>query len=244
MKQLSVIAKHEFNSFFSSLTGYIIMSLFLLGQGLFLWVLPNEHNVFGSGYASLDGLFTITPYLFLFLCPAITMRSVAEEQQQGTLELLFVRPIQKYKIILGKILGAWGVVLITLLLSMVWFVAIWFLASPRGNVDSGAFLGSMIGLMLLSMVYVAIGVLSSAMTNNQIFAFLFAATLSFFFFVGFDFVALLFAKGSVSNLVASIGINYHYKSISRGVVDSRDLIYFATTTAVVIYLAVFIIKRK
>ncbi len=244
MTKTLVIAKREFSVFFASPTGYITLSIFLVGGALFLWVFPNEYSVLSSGYASLDGMFAIAPYLFLFLCPAITMRSLAEERQQGTIELLMVRPISKRQIVLGKLLGAWFVVVVALVLTLVWFVAIWLLASPQGNVDSGAFWGSMIGLLFLSLVYISIGVFTSSFSSNQIFAFITGATISFVMFRGFDFFSMLFAKGSVSRFVSSIGINYHYRSVSRGVIDSRDLLYFVVATLLFTYLTVFLIKRK
>lgn len=244
MRQVITIAKKEFRSFFGSIFGYIILAIFLLGGALFLWIFPNQYNIIDNGYAALDGLFAITPYLFLFLCPAITMRSIAEERQQGTLELLFARPVTKRQIVLGKSLGSWIIVLVALVFVLVWFVSVSLLASPRGNVDGGAFWGSMIGLLFLSAIYIAIGIFTSSLTSSQIFAFVLGATLSFLMFKGFDFVSLLFVKGNMSNLIASLGINYHYKSISRGVVDSRDLIYFVVVTSVFVIATIGVLRRR
>ena len=171
MKQILTIAKKEFRSFFGSILGYIVLAIFLLGGALFLWIFPNQYNIIDSGYAALDGLFAITPYLFLFLCPAITMRSFAEERQQGTLELLLARPVSKRRIVVGKSLGSWAIVIVALLFVLVWYVSVSLLASPKGNVDSGAFWGSMLGLLFLSAIYIAIGIFSSSITGNQIFAF-------------------------------------------------------------------------
>lgn len=243
MRQTLSISKKEFRGFFGTAVGYIILAIFLIGGALFLWVFPNQYNVLDSGYASLDGLFRITPYLFLFLCPAITMRSFAEERQQGTLELMFARPIGKGKIVLGKVLGSWLIVIVALVLSLVWYFALLWLASPQGNVDSGAFWGSMLGLLFLSAIYTAIGVFASSTTSNQIFAFVLGAALAFVAFKGFDFLAMMFQSGSLSNFISSIGINYHYKSISRGVIDSRDIAYFVVATALFLFLTNFWLKR-
>lgn len=244
MKQILTIAKKEFRSFFGSILGYIVLAIFLLGGGFFLWIFPNQYNIIDSGYAALDGLFAITPYLFLFLCPAITMRSFAEERQQGTLELLLARPVSKRRIVVGKSLGSWAIVIVALLFVLVWYVSVSMLASPKGNVDSGAFWGSMLGLLFLSAIYIAIGIFSSSITGNQIFAFVLGATMSFVMFKGFDFVGLLFVKGNVTDLISALGINYHYKSISRGVVDSRDVVYFLVATFVFIYATIVVLNRK
>ena len=225
MNEIFAIAKKEFCSFFGSIVGYIVIGIFLLGGALALWFFPSEYNVLDSGYADLSGFFALTPYLFLFLVPAITMKSFAEERQQGTWEMLLSRPISHTQIVSGKALGCWLIVLVALVLSLVWWQSVKYLATPTGNVDSGGFWGAMIGLVWLSVIYTAIGIFSSSTTKNQIFAFVLASTLSFVVFKGFDFVSMLLS-GSVSNMVSALGINYHYKSIARGVVDSRDLTYF------------------
>ncbi|MDR0828499.1 MAG: gliding motility-associated ABC transporter permease subunit GldF [Prevotellaceae bacterium] len=230
------LTKKEFRSFFGTATGYIVILIFLVGAALFLWVFPNPYNVLDSGYAALDGLFALAPWLFLFLCPAITMRLFAEEKQQGTLELLLARPASKRSIMLGKSLAGWLLTIITLLPTLVWFMSINLLAEPAFNVDSGAFWGSFIGLLFLSAIYVSIGVFASSISDNQVVAFLLAAVLCFALYIGFDFIGSLFTNGTISQFVRNIGIDAHYKSISRGVIDSRDLLYFIIVSAIFLFL--------
>jgi len=244
MKTIFTITKKELRSFFSSATGYIVLAIFLIGTALFLWVFPNQYNVLDSGYAALDGLFALAPMLFLFLCPAITMRLFAEEKQQGTLEMLLSRPISKLSLVLGKALSGWLLVIIALLGTLVWYFSINLLAVPAGNVDSGAFWGSFIGLLLLSGVYVSIGVFASSIADNQVVAFMIAAVLCFTLFIGFNFVGALFTNGATSQFISSIGIDYHYKSISRGVIDSRDLLYFIVVSAIFLWLSKIVLEKK
>jgi len=209
-----------------------------------LWVFPNQYNVLDSGYASLDGLFALAPMLFLFLCSAITMRLFAEENQQGTLEMLFARPVSKLSLVLGKALSGWLLVIIALIGTLVWYFSIKMLAVPVGNVDSGAFWGSFIGLLLLSCVYVSIGVFASSIAGNQVVAFMISAVLCFAFFIGFNFVGALFSNGATSQFISSIGIDYHYKSISRGVIDSRDLLYFLVVSAIFLFFSKIILEKQ
>jgi ABC-2 type transport system permease protein len=244
LKTVLSISKRELRSFFGSVTGYVVIAIFLVGTSLFLWVFPNNYNVLDSGYASLDGLFVLAPWLFLFLCPAITMRLFAEEKQQGTLELLLARPASKYAIVLGKALSGWFIVIITLLITLVWYSSIKFLAEPVGNVDTGAFWGSFTGLLLLSAVYIAIGVFASAISDNQVVAFLIAAVMCFVIFIGFDFLSSLTTDGSLSRTINLLGVDAHYKSISRGVIDSRDLLYFVAVSALFLFLTEFILKKR
>lgn len=221
-----VVFKKEFCSFFNSASGYIVIALFLLGTSLFLWVFPNDYNVLNSGYASLDGLFALAPWLYLFLCPAITMRLFAEERQQGTIELLITRPISKLSLVLGKMFAGWMLVLVALAPTLIWYFSINILAEPAGNVDSGAFWGSFIGLVLLAALYTSIGVFASALSMNQIVSFMLAVLFSFILFYGFELLGSLFTNGDIEQAIQNFGINAHYKSMSRGVIDSRDLLYF------------------
>ena len=244
MKTIFLITKKELRSFFSSATGYIVLAIFLIGGALFLWVFPNQYNVLDSGYASLDGLFALAPMLFLFLCPAITMRLFAEEKQQGTLEMLLSRPISKMSLVLGKAFAGWLLVIIALVGTLIWYVSINVLAMPVGNVDAGAFWGSFIGLLFLSGIYVAVGVFASSISDNQVVAFMIAAVLCFVLYIGFDFVGALFTNGTTNRFISSIGIDYHYKSISRGVIDSRDLLYFIVVSAIFLFLSKIVLERK
>jgi ABC-2 type transport system permease protein len=175
------VFKKELRTFFSNATGYIVIGIFLLLTSLFLWVIPGEFNILDAGYANVDGLFYLAPWLFLFLCPAVTMRLFAEEKQTGTWELLITKPISKLQIATGKYLAGWLLVIIALLPTLLYYFSVSYLAEPMGNVDSGAFWGSFIGLIFLSGVYVAIGLFASSLSNNQIVSFVVAVVLSFFF---------------------------------------------------------------
>lgn len=221
------VLRKEFRAFFSNATGYIVIGVFLLLTALFLWVIPGEYNILEAGYANVDGLFYLAPWLFLFLCPAITMRLVAEEKQTGTWELLITKPIGKLQIVLGKYMAGWLVVTLALVPTLIYYFSVFYLAEPVGNIDSGAFWGSFIGLFLLAAVYVAIGLFASSLSSNQIVSFVVAVVLSFFFYYGFEVLASFFTNGQIIQTLDVLGIHAHYKSMSRGVIDSRDLLYFS-----------------
>lgn len=232
---ISIFIK-EINAFFTSLIGYIAIVVFLVAIGLFMWVFP-ETSVMDFGYASLQQLFDIGPWIFLFLIPAITMRSFAEELKTGTIELLVTRPISEIKIILGKYLSALVLIVFSLLPTLIYYYTIYQLGAPKGNIDSGAMIGSYIGLFMLGASYVAIGIFASSLTSNQIVAFIISIFLCFFFYVGFDYIsALEIFYGKTDDIIQSIGINSHYVSISRGVLDTRDVIYFFSLIALFILL--------
>lgn len=236
------ILKKELVSFFSSLTGYIAVGVFLLLCSWFLWLSPNEFNVLNAGYANIDGLFYLAPWAFLFLVPAITMRSFAEEKKTGTMEMLLTRPITETRLVLGKFLAAVAVIALSLLPTLLYFYTVSALGNPIGNVDGGATWGAFIGLLLLASCYAAVGIFASSLTDSQIVAFLIAAALCFFLFIGFDGLAALpFVKG-VNSLIANLGINEHYKSVSRGVVELRDVLYFFGV--MVIFVAAARLKLK
>ena len=237
------IFRKELRSFFSNATGYIVIGIFLLLTGLFLWVIPGQYNIIDAGYANVDGLFYLAPWLFLFLCPAVTMRLFAEEKQTGTWELLVTKPLSKLQLVLGKYFAGWVLVALALLPTLIYYFSVSYLAEPIGNVDSGAFWGSFIGLFFLAGVYVAIGTFSSSLSNNQIISFVVALVLSFFFYYGFDLLASFFTSGQAIQYIESIGINSHYKSMSRGVIDSRDVIYFVGVSVVFILATVRKIKN-
>jgi len=219
--------KKEIQGFFSSLTGYLVIAVFLAITGLCLWVFTGALNIPESRYASLDSLFYIAPWVFLFLVPAITMRSFAEEIKTGTIELLLTKPISEWQLTMAKFLAAATLALIALLPCAVYIVSVWQLGNPPGNLDTGATYGAMIGLLLLGAVYAAIGSFASSLTDHQIIAFIAAALTSFVFYEGFDALAQLFTEASgVQDFISYLGIKEHYTSISRGVVDFRDLVYF------------------
>jgi ABC-2 type transport system permease protein len=219
--------RKEISGFFSSLTGYVVMVVFLLLNSLFMWIVPGQFNVIANGYASLDTLFAIAPWVFLFLVPAITMRMISEEKRLGTLDLLFTRPVSELEIILAKFLASWTLVLLSILPTLVYFWSVSRLGSTPGNLDVGGTWGSYIGLLFLGGIYAAIGIFASSLSGNQIIAFIIAVFLSFIMYLGFDFLSGLAGSGKIAFLVARLGISFHYNSISRGVIDSRDLVYFA-----------------
>lgn len=219
--------KKEISGFFSSLTGYLVIVVFLLLNSLFMWIVPGQFNVIENGYATLDSLFAIAPWLFLFLVPAITMRMIAEEKRSGTLDLLYTRPISELQIILAKFLASWALVLLSLLPTLIYFWSVSHLGSPPGNMDTGGTWGSYLGLLFLGGIYAAIGMFSSSLTGNQIVAFILAVLLSFLMYMGFEFLSGIADSGRMVFLISRLGISYHYNSISRGVIDSRDILYFA-----------------
>lgn len=223
--------KKEISGFFSSLTGYVVMVVFLLLNSLFMWIVPGQFNVIANGYASMDSLFAIAPWVFLFLVPAITMRMISEEKRMGTLDLLYTRPITELQIIGAKFLASWALVLLSLIPTLVYFWSVYRLGSTPGNLDVGGTWGSYIGLLFLGGIYAAIGIFSSSLSGNQIVAFILAVFLSFLMYLGFEFISGLAGSGKMAFLVARLGISHHYNSISRGVIDSRDLLYFISVMA-------------
>jgi ABC-2 type transport system permease protein len=220
----------EIRSFLSSLIGYIVMAVFLLLMGLFMWIFPGDWNTLDNGLATLDTLFVMAPWVFMFLIPAITMRSFSEEWRTGTIELLLTRPLNDFDIVLAKYLGGLLLVAISLVPTLIYVASIWVLGEPKGNLDFGGTWGSYLGLLLLASVYVSIGVFSSAITANQIVAFLVAVLLCFFMFTGFESIASFGSFGKYEGLIIRTGISDHYKSLSRGLIDSRDLVYFGVVT--------------
>ena len=236
--------RKEITSFFGSLTGYLVAFVFLMANGLFLWVFPENYNILENGYATLDSYFSLAPWIFLFLIPALTMRLFAEEKRLGTLEILITRPLSLFQLVWSKYLAGLVLVIICLLPTLVYFYSVYALGNPVGNWDSGAAWGSFIGLFLLAALYVGIGLLASVLTDNQIFAFIVALFLSFFFYSGFDFIASMNLPLSVTEFFINIGINEHYLSVSRGVLDSRDLIYFISVTLVLLVLTSIFLQQK
>ena len=238
------IFKKELRAFFSNTTGYIVIGIFLLLTGLFLWIIPGSFNIPDSGYANVDGLFYLAPWLFLFLVPAVCMRFFAEEKQSGTWELLLTKPLTGWQIVIGKYFAGLVLVLLALLPTLIYYASVSYLAQPAGNVDSGQFWGSFIGLFFLAAVYAAIGTFSSSLSNNQITAFIIALVLSFFFYYGFDVLSGFFSSGIQRQFIENLGIHAHYKSISRGVIDSRDMAYFVLLCTVFTGCTVWKIKRS
>jgi len=221
-----VLLSKEIRSFFTSLTGYFVIIVFLIANSTFLWLLPGDMNILNSGYATLDSFFSFAPWVFLLLVPAVTMRSFAEENKSGTMEFLLTKPITDLKLVLAKYFGSLILVMLSLIPCLIFFYTVRVLGNPPGNMDIGGTWGAFIGLFLLAAIYTAIGVFSSVLSDNQIVAFIVALFLSFFLYQGFDFIAAVPGLQSINTVILNFGINEHYKSISRGVIDSRDIVYY------------------
>jgi ABC-2 type transport system permease protein len=222
----------EIKSFFNSLTGYVVIIVFLLINSLFMWVFDGSMNLPDGGYATLDSLFTLAPWVFLMLIPAITMRSFAEEKHSGTLELLLTRPLSLMQIIGAKYLAAVVLIILAILPTLIYYLSVIMLGNPPGNIDHGGTWGSYIGLLMLACAYAAIGIFCSSLTDNLVIAFLLAAVFCLFACYGFEQTGNLIAMGKAGKIILSLGIIDHYNSMSRGVIDSRDVIYFAALIAI------------
>ena len=215
--------RKELAYYFSTPIAYIVIGLFLLSISLFLWVIPGQWNVIESGYAQVDGLFQLSPWLLMLVCPALTMRLFAEERRSGTWLLLRAQPIPLWRIVTGKYMAAWVLTIIALLPNIVHYFIVFVMAEPIGNIDGGQFVGSMMGLVLLSAVFTGVGLLASTLTQSQLLAFLI---------------------GTVANFVLFwVTLQDHYSSISRGVVDIRDIVFFLSVAIAAILLSIFAIDH-
>lgn len=221
------ILKKEFNSFFASTIAYLVVGVFLLINGLFLWIFKSDFNILNAGFADLNAFFYLSPWLFLFLIPAITMKSFADEFNNGTIELLKTKPISSWQIVLGKFTAALLLVLTALVPTLIYVYTIYQLSNTPGNIDFGSTFGSYLGLLFLAATYISIGLFTSKLSKNQIVAFILGVLITFFLFFGFDAIANSF---DTDLSIKKIGIYEHYRSISRGVLDSRDIIYFISVT--------------
>jgi ABC-2 type transport system permease protein len=228
------LLKKEIRSFLSSLIGYITITVFLLVISLFMWVLQMDSNVLDNGFATIDPLFIIAPWVFLFLIPAITMRSFADEKKGGTIEFLLTRPLTDLQIILAKFFAGFLLVLFSLLPTLIYYYSVHQLGSPVGNIDTGGMWGSYIGLLFLGAAFVSIGIFASAITDNQVVSFILALFLCFFTYIGFDYMGSFDLFGKIDNVILALGINHHYISMSRGVIDTRDMLYFFSLIALFI----------
>ena len=220
--------KKELSVFFGSLIGYLAIGIFLLLNSLYLWVFESDMNVLDVGYANLDGFFFIAPYMFLFLCSAITMKMFADEERNGTMELLLTHPLTNLQIIAAKYLAGVVLCLLALLPCLVYFLSIYLLASPLGNVDTGGLWGAFIGLSFLFSAFTAIGLFASSINSSQIVAFLIGLVIGFLFVSGFDAVAQVMPYGGMKIFTLKLGIGAHFETMSKGVIDLRDILYFAS----------------
>lgn len=234
----------EITGFFASVTGYIVITVFLTLNGLFIWVFPGAFNLLDTGYANLDTLFIISPWVFLFLVPAVTMRLFSEEKKAGTIELLLTRPVSDFAIVFAKFAAGLSLVLFSLLPTIVYFFSVYMLGSPPGNLDTGGIAGSYTGLFFLAAIYVSIGVFTSALTDNQIISFILSMVICFVFYFGFESLSSLSLFKSIETVILKLGINEHYGSISRGVADSRDIVYFISVITVFLFLTKIVLMRR
>jgi ABC-2 type transport system permease protein len=233
------VCKKEFRQFFSSLTGYIAIAVFLLLNGLFLFVFPDS-NLLDFGYATLSKFFELAPWILLLLVPAITMRSFSEEFKSGTFEILQTRPLHRWQVVMGKYMGALLVVCLALVPTLIYLLSIQQL-SAEGGIDTGGTIGSYIGLVFLSAVFTAIGICCSSFTSNAVVAFILSAFVCFLVYSGFNAISRIPALQSGADYyIEMLGIDFHYRSISRGVIDSRDIVYFFS----VIFLFLVITHRN
>jgi len=237
----------EIRSFLSSLIGYIAIGVFITGIGTFMWLVPTESagsNILDNGFANIDPLFILAPWVYLFLIPAITMRSFSEEKKTGTIELLLTRPLTEMQIVMAKYLAGVVLVLVSLLPTLIYFYSVYQLGYPKGNIDTGGMWGSYIGLLFLGAGFVAVGTFASAVSENQVIAFIMALLLCFITYIGFDFVSSSGIFGKYDAVVKGIGMNDHYMSMSRGVIDTRDVIYFVSIIAFFNLLSKLVLQSR
>ncbi len=238
------VMRKELIHFFGSLTGSITIAVFLLVTGLFMWVLP-DFSILDSIYASMDQLFSLAPVIFIFLVPAITMRTFAEEHQTGNFEMLRTKPVTAAGLVLGKYIATLVLICVALLPTLIYYYSVYTLGSPEGNIDSGQVFGSYLGLLALASAFAALGIFASSVTKNQIVAFLAGCFLCFFFYWTFYYLSKLpVFFGKTDDFIQRLGIDYHYNSMSRGVLDTRDIFYFIAFGGIVLILTLMVIKRN
>ena len=229
---LSILRK-ELNLFFASPIAYLVIGIFLLINGLFLWIFKGDFNILNAGFADLNSLFLISPWFLIFLIPAITMRSFSDEIRLGTIEIIKTKPITSWHIILGKFFGSFILVILALLPTLSYAYTVIQLGNPIGNLDFGSTVGSYIGLLFLASSFTAIGLFTSTLSSNQIVAFIIGIVLSFFMYYGFEAIADLMNNNYT---IENLGMSSHFKSISRGVIDTRDILYFLSVTFFFLFL--------
>jgi ABC-2 type transport system permease protein len=238
------VFRKEISTFLSTLTGYVVIIVFLVANSLFMWVFKGNLNILDNGHANLDTLFVMAPWIFLFLVPAITMRVFAEEKRSGTLELLLTQPIPEIQIILAKYFASLVLILFSLLPTLVYYYSVHRLGSPPGNLDTGGIWGSYVGLFFLAAVYASVGIFISSLTENQIISFIVAVLISFFLFTGFDLITGMDLFGNLDNMLLKLGINEHYKSVRRGVIDTRDIIYFLSVISIFLVATRIVLQSR
>tara|TARA_R110001583_G_scaffold10179_8_gene47371 strand:+ start:19312 stop:20040 length:729 start_codon:yes stop_codon:yes gene_type:complete len=238
------ILKKELNSFFSSPIGYLVLAVYLLINGLFLWVFEGDFNILHAGFADLNSYFFLAPWIFLFLIPAITMRSFSDEFSSGTIELLKTKPLTEWYLVLGKYFGSLLLVVLAIIPTFIYFYSIYQLGNPVGNINLGTTIGSFLGLLFLASAYCSIGIFSSTISKNQIVSFIISIVISFLFFYGFEAISTSNLFGNFGYFIQKLGMNEHYISISKGVIDTRDLLYFISVTFLFLFLTKFSIQNE
>lgn len=236
--------RKEVSAFLSSFIGYAVIIVFLLINGMFLWIFEQDFNILDYGFASLDNYFMLAPWVLMFLIPAITMRSFADEYRSGTIEVLLTKPISDRGIVLAKFLAGVALVVLALLPTLVYYFTVYRLGNPVGNLDQGGAWGSYIGLLFLGASFVAIGTFASMVARNQIVSFLLAVLLCGFMYLGFEFVYNYSGLGSLGLFVQRLGIQAHYAGMSRGVIDTRDVLYFLSLIFVFLLLTLFRLEKR
>ena len=237
------ILKKEINTFFASPIGYLVIGVFLLLNGLFLWVFKGDFNILDNGLANLSSFFLLAPWILIFLVPAVTMRSFSDEKKQGTLELLVTKPISHFQIVLGKYFGALVLILMALIPTLLYVYTVSYLGNPEGNLDMGSTIGSYFGLFFLIAAYSAIGVFASTLSDNQIVAFIIAVFICFFFYFGFEGISNYNVFDTIVYM-ENLGMASHYNSMSRGVIDTRDLVYFISIALAFLIFTKLRIQKK
>lgn len=232
----------EINAFFGSLLGYLALGLFLVALGLIVWVFP-ESSVLEYGYADLEVLFSYTPYVFTFLIPALSMRAIADERKTGTWELLRTSPLSLVQIVLAKYLALLCLVFLAVLPSLLYFYSIIQLGDPIGNIDQASFFGSWLGLLMIGAVFAAVGLFSSALTSQQVVAFVLGVFLCFVLYFGFSALADL-QLGDIAYWIEELSLSYHYISLSRGVVDSKDIFFLLGMSWMFLGGTVLVLRNK
>ncbi|MDX1627069.1 MAG: gliding motility-associated ABC transporter permease subunit GldF [Fulvivirga sp.] len=233
----------EFKTFFNSLIAYMVICVFLTSMGLLLWVFP-ETSILNYGYADMETLFALGPFVFMFLIPAVTMRMFAEEKRGGTLELLMTKPLTDWQIILGKYLSAVMIMLMALLPTLIYYYTVYQLGDPVGNIDTAGVIGSYVGLIMLGAVFSAIGILASSLSNNQIVSFILAVFLSFMLYTGLESLAAIDTWGKWSLFFEQLGLAYHYRAMSNGMLDTRNLIYLISVSSIMLFITKLIIGSR
>lgn len=233
----------EFNGFLNSFIAYIVIGVFLTGIGMLMWVFPDT-SVLEYGYADMDTLFALGPYVFIFLIPAITMKSFAEEKRMGTMEFLLTKPVMEWEIVIGKFMASISLMLFALLPTIIYYYSIYLLGEPIGNIDTSGVIGSYVGIVLLGAVFCAIGIFASSLTSSQIVSFVSAAFLCLIIYSGVDSFSTLVSEGTLALQIKQLGILYHYDSMSRGLIDSRDLLYFISVIGLMLLLTKTVLSSR